>query len=225
MYVWHCVSTLGWQKFDLCNGIYPWKVNHHSTFVNLSWHPSVFGVWHRWLPHFFLIWLKIKRHWTGATCPSVVTPGSSMLLLTVQPLKQVKCFERYLKGPSLVLCYFWATSTVHVCPMPLSEGSMTSMYADDNLLGTPIHHPENCDDIRRDINWCHPWMHKHQYISFNTRGSNPSKCKYLGCFGKNLISWADHIEHNNYVTKPGNFMPGLTQVQCSVSMSPAYIHA
>ena len=131
----------------------------------------------------FLIWLKIKRHWTGAICPSVVTPGSSMLLLTVQPLKQVKCCQRYHKGPSLVLCYFWATSTVHVCLVPLSEGSMTSMYADDILLGMPIHHPENCDDIQRDINWCHPWRHKHQYI-FNTRGSNPSKCKYLGCFGK-----------------------------------------
>ena len=90
------------------------------------------------------------------------------------------------------------------------------------------HSPENWDDIQRDINWCHPWMHKHQYIiSFNTRGSNPSNCKYLGCFGKNLVSWADHIEHNNYATKPGNLMPGhgLTQVQCSVSMSPAYIHA
>ena len=32
-------------------GIYPWKVNHHSAIVNLSWHPSVFGVRHRCLPH------------------------------------------------------------------------------------------------------------------------------------------------------------------------------
>ena len=33
-------------------GIYPRKVNHHSAIVNLSGHPSVFGVWHRCLPHF-----------------------------------------------------------------------------------------------------------------------------------------------------------------------------
>ena len=54
---------------------------------------------------------------------------------------------------------------------------------------------------------------------------------YLGVLVTSKISWADHIEH--IVAKPGDllvyyidsFMPGLTQVQCSVSMSLALEYA
>jgi len=43
-------------------------------------------------------------------------------------------------GPLLFLIYINC-----VCLVPLSEGSMISMYADDILLCKPIHHPENYD--------------------------------------------------------------------------------
>ena len=54
---------------------------------------------------------------------------------------------------------------------------------------------------------------------------------YLGVLVTSKISWADHIEH--IFAKPGDllvyyidsFMPGLTQVQCSVSMSLALEYA
>ena len=33
----------------------------------------------------------------------------------------------------------------------ISEGSKISMYADDILLSKPINHPDNYDDLQRDI--------------------------------------------------------------------------
>jgi len=48
--------------------------------------------------------------------------------------------------PLLILTYINC-----VCLVPLSEGSMISMYADDILLCKPIHHPENYDNLQRDI--------------------------------------------------------------------------
>jgi len=53
-------------------------------------------------------------------------------------------------GPLLFLIYINC-----VCQVPLSEASMISMYADDILLCKPIHHPENYDDLQRDIDAIH----------------------------------------------------------------------
>ena len=53
-------------------------------------------------------------------------------------------------GPLLFLIYINC-----VCLVPLSEGSRISMYADDILLCKPIHHPENYDDLQRDIDAIH----------------------------------------------------------------------
>jgi len=72
--------------------------------------------------------------------------------------------QGFVLGPLLFLIYVNC-----VCLVPLSEGSMISMYADDLLLCKPIHHPENYDDPQRDIDA----IQKH--LSFNTQ---PSKCKY-----------------------------------------------
>ena len=49
-------------------------------------------------------------------------------------------------GPFLFLVYINCVSLV-----PLSEGSKISMYADDILLSNPINHPDNYDDLQRDI--------------------------------------------------------------------------
>ena len=49
-------------------------------------------------------------------------------------------------GLLLFLVYINCVSLV-----PLSEGSRISMYADDILLSKPINHPDNYDDLHRDI--------------------------------------------------------------------------
>jgi len=153
-------------------------------------------------------------------------------------------------GPLLFLIYINC-----VCLVPLSEGSRISMYNydDDILLCKPIHHPENYDDLQRDIDAIH------ECINTCPLTFNPTKCKYLiasrrrqphlpptgqvigndtlekvdcycylGVLVTSRISLADHIEHicckARRLVGIDSFMPGLTQVQCSVSMSPAFVH-
>jgi len=58
----------------------------------------------------------------------------------------------------------------YVCLVPLSEGSMISMYADDILLCKPIHHHH---DLQREIDAIHECMNA-CYLTLN-----PTKCKYL----------------------------------------------
>jgi len=50
---------------------------------------------------------------------------------------------------------------------------MISMYADGILLCKSIHHPENYDDLQRDIDAIH------ECINTCHLTLNPSKCKYL----------------------------------------------
>ena len=97
---------------------------------------------------------------------------------------------------------------------------MFSMYADDILLCKPIHHPENCDDLQRDIdaiheciNTCHFTLNptKCEYL-FASRRRQPHlpptglvigndtleqvDCyRYLGVLVTSKVSRADHIEH------------------------------
>ena len=77
-----------------------------------------------------------------------------------------------------------------VCLVPLSEGAMISMYADDIILCKTIHHPENYDDLQR--HWCHPWM-LHMHLSFNTQ---PNKMQISNCIKEEATSspthWSGH---------------------------------
>ena len=141
--------------------IYPWKVNHHSAIVNLSWHPSVFGVWHRCLPHFF----DLRKAFDSVSHLPVLNKlkdmsfngwyliwvtGSTMSLMAVQLLKQVQCCQGYHKDLFLALCYFWSTSTVCAWCHYLRDQWFQCIYADDILLCKRIHHPENYDDLQRE---------------------------------------------------------------------------
>ena len=71
-------------------------------------------------------------------------------------------------GPMLFLAYINCVSLV-----PLSEGSRISVYADNILLSKPINHPDNYDDLQRDIDTIQ------ECISTCHLTLNPSKCKYL----------------------------------------------
>ena len=71
-------------------------------------------------------------------------------------------------GPLLFLVYINCVSLV-----PLSEGSKISMYADGILLSKLINHPDNYDDLQRDIDAIQECICKCHLTL------NPSKCKYL----------------------------------------------
>ena len=72
-------------------------------------------------------------------------------------------------GPLLFIVYINCVSLVP----DVSEESKISMYADDILLSKPINHPDNYDDLQRDIDAIQECVSKCQLTL------NPSKCKYL----------------------------------------------
>ena len=116
----------------------------------------------------------------------------------------------------------------------ISEGSKISMYANDILLSKPINHPDNYDDLQRDIDAIQECISKCHLTL------NPSKCKYLivsrkrephlprtrlfigrdvleqvdsyrylGVLVTSKLSWADH-NHICIAAKPGNLLECCT---------------
>ena len=109
---------------------------------------------------------------------------------------------------------------INCVSLPLSEGSRISMYADDILLSKPINHPDNYDDLQRDIDAiqecisnCHLTLNpsKSKYLIACRRRQPhlpPTRLfigrdvleqvdsyRYLGVLVTSKLSWADHINH------------------------------
>ena len=73
---------------------------------------------------------------------------------TTLPLSSWRSIVRGTTRIHLRSCYFWSTSTVRACLVPLSEGPMIQCMLIHSLC-KPIHHPENYDDIQRDTDAIH----------------------------------------------------------------------
>ena len=92
--------------------------------------------------------ISLEQHdlqWLTSYLSDVVVDGATSNASPV--LSGVPCIRIGFRP----VFYFLCTSTV--CPWchDLHEGSKISMYADDILLSKPINHPDNYNDLQRDI--------------------------------------------------------------------------